>query len=906
NGDRQTSSLVQNLDGTAPVHVQRLYDAYRVRYKGDADEGVEGEAKVTESKDTGEIRRDNRHPEKGKSKEPSYKEKPPFSLTKFDFTDDKASSSAKCPGRPPYLKDSNEKSAHLIVLKMDVPGNFQEHLRTSVPGTPQEREPPKDSGEQRILELSRIYNEILKAWQRPSQMFPPKKSKPVSTSGTVKLSALSDLLDVVEQLEQTDLVSELAEKIGERLEPNLDKKILHDSHLVTDSRASLKAISNNDLTGLFENMEPGSAVIAFKRVLADVKSRSSSIRAGGLYDEYKKGFCQLFNDHKFPRQSLLTTEADYPLDSDLNEKMNDTTQCLVADKKEEKAPSRNINYLKALDNFVKLNRESNQNGGLKPYFLPNSKNRQLVWNEVPLIRPELGDSKKGQKLKPPEAPIQGKGDVEKEKGDKPLQQKATQKDEPKTDEQLTKPEKLEKPGPKLEIKWDEDVATKTKTKSDECSSQSSTKLLASKMNPWPDLSSSIDPEKLVTGMKAIKHSNFFNLFNEYENQMDNLHQALKTKQSWWKEVIEKAKVPKTNTKRQSLTQSESGQILPVPFPEVLVNQVTPPVSTNMIDNVATQMNLSPLEVAQRILGNSPNIGDARLGFGPTRLQPIPAANQIFVPKGPEMLFPSSSPQMCQAQGCQQQDQQGMSPILDKILERLETIQATKCNQSEEEVKKISCCFVDPADGTPCDLNGSWESPVLGVRINIQTNQVEAPVEEKNGNCTTKKRKSRDIPDIKRFLRTCVKINTAQLKNDLKNPTFTGIPLNISVQETVPPRVHELMDNIKDWQFSGHALMIQGGPVSLSFRQMNSSLIGHFVGYCRTCGCVDTIFGSWTFCRPSRDCQDISMSIVDRRDMLRRYSMDERRKNRVKEQLYHRSKFAKMEKKRVRDEQQMTH
>lgn len=447
-GDRQTTSLVKKLDGTAPVHVQRLYDAYRVRCKEEPDEDIGDEGKVTESVGRRKIQRDNRHPvsskikepsdkdkppcavhivqyesspakntsdhkdakslesplksvekvnesspkdknsthnaavksdsanntrvplgkcildfynrnkekkpaiekpitqkiegplddsikglgekekapgclpvvkygnsvshgnnlvrppnpkeksnnnpgqEKGKIKEPSYKEKPSLSVTKYDFTDDKASCSAKCPGRPPNLKDGNEKSsqtAQVIVLKLDIPEGLQ----------PLEREPSKDSGERRILELTRIYNEILKAWHRPTQMFPSKKSRPVSTSGTVKLSALSDLLDVVEQLARTDLVSELAEKIGEKLEPNLDKKILHDSHLVTDSRASLKAISNNDLTGLFENMEPGNAVIAFKGVLADVKSRSSSIKPGGLYDEYKKGFSRFSTNISF-------------------------------------------------------------------------------------------------------------------------------------------------------------------------------------------------------------------------------------------------------------------------------------------------------------------------------------------------------------------------------------------------------------------------------------------------------------------------------------------------------------------------------------------------------------------------------------------------------------------------------
>lgn len=50
---------------------------------------------------------------------------------------------------------------------------------------------------------------------------------------------------------------------------------------------------------------------------------------------------------------------------------------------------------------------------------------------------------------------------------------------------------------------------------------------------------------------------------------------------------------------------------------------------------------------------------------------------------------------------QPEDQLGISPVLDKILERLESIQASKSsNQSseEEEERKLPCCFVDPADG----------------------------------------------------------------------------------------------------------------------------------------------------------------------------------------------------------------
>lgn len=207
-------------------------------------------------------------------------------------------------------------------------------------------------------------------------------------------------------------------------------------------------------------------------------------------------------------------------------------------------------------------------------------------------------------------------------------------------------------------------------------------------------------------------------------------------------------------------------------------------------------------------------------------------------------------------------------------------------------------------GAPCDLNGSWESQVLGIRINIKTPPTNSDGEEaEKPTCSQHKGRT-----YRRTRRQCVKMNRTQLKDaaDLKTPNYHGIKLNISVQETVPPRAHDLLDNLTDWYFSGQAMMILGGPLSLSFRKANSNVIGHFVGYCRTCGCVDTIFGSWSFCQPSRDCQDICMSIVDRRDMLRRYSMDERRKNRFKEQLYMGSKFAKMEKERQLAEQEKCH
>lgn len=58
----------------------------------------------------------------------------------------------------------------------------------------------------------------------------------------------------------------------------------------------------------------------------------------------------------------------------------------------------------------------------------------------------------------------------------------------------------------------------------------------------------------------------------------------------------------------------------------------------------------------------------------------------------------------------------------------------------------------------------------------------------------------------------------------------------------------------------------------------------FLGYCRTCGSIDTIFGSWTFVFPSKDCQDVSVSIETKRDILRRSDLEEKRDERLKEMV----------------------
>jgi len=612
---KEASSRTRIKDGMGPTHYNRLYDAYRERLKGEGGEQSEDEAK-SDSKDA-PLQRDVVALTK-KVNEPISKEKDSKVLPIIDATDDRPMPSSKCLARLPYRNRENQSVkakvdaknplvSSMVLLKLDVPENM---LRVKTP------EKAQDPGERKIFELNRIYKDFLKAWQQPS----PKTevpAKPLSSSGSVRLSALSDLMDVIERLQQSDLVKELAQKISDEMEPNLQKQIKQDALLVTESRASLRAIKKNDLSGIFENVEPGSATVAFKKMLDDINSRRSSIKAGGLYDEYKKGFCQLFSDHKFTRQSLITSEADYPLDSESSRRVNgedvfpnpsDKTKAISFKSNEPEyktpaklcvpvaTPSTNNNYLRALETFIKLNKESNKNGGLKPYYLPNSKNRQLIWNDIPLIKPGLSETPKKTsdskpKYKPSSTPIQENVVPEKE------------------------PNKVPSSKPALKLE----------TKVLECVPKADNKVLAT--NPWQEVFSGLDPKQIISGLKAIKQSSFFNLVDEYQKQIDNLNQALKTKQSWWKEVLERGKTPlRTPEKRNVLMgNAASGPPLPAPFPEVLVNQASQLGGNNVIDNMATQMNLSPVELAKRIVGSGQNgavnSGDGRVKLVQNLMQP---------------------------------------------------------------------------------------------------------------------------------------------------------------------------------------------------------------------------------------------------------------------------------------------
>lgn len=193
-------------------------------------------------------------------------------------------------------------------------------------------------------------------------------------------------------------------------------------------------------------------------------------------------------------------------------------------------------------------------------------------------------------------------------------------------------------------------------------------------------------------------------------------------------------------------------------------------------------------------------------------------------------------------------------------------------------------------GSPCDLVGSWESLLLGVRINIKderkplANSGKKPLCYRpvwHGSSSTRKK------------RQCVKLSPEEMKN--RHSAGQTVPLNVTLEETVPPREHTIIDNLSNWVITAHSISTLGGPITFSCRKMNTKLMATFVGFCRNCGCIDTIFGSWSFIHPSRDCQDITMSILERRDIMRRYSLIDARRERFKEQLFKKSSWAKTEK-----------
>ncbi|XP_015041755.2 uncharacterized protein [Drosophila pseudoobscura] len=629
--------------------------------------------------------------------------------------------------------------------------------------------------------------------------------------GMGRVSALIELVNMAERLDQSDVVSELAKSISDETEPKLTSS---SDCLLADP---LSGRFGEATDKLLDQVDPRRTATTFKRILKDLSKRRPSDHTGGLYDHYLRIFSHALSD-----QSPATSEGNSPMEwNDMNSCRCENSKPAMLAADQDQVQTKKQAMQKVVDN---LSGVPELNGGLKPYCLPKSGSRQLIWNEVPLVEPGL--SSEPHKMT----------------------KKARQHNENK----------------------------------------------GLKARPSP----AADPIHFV-----IKQSSLYSLIDTYQRQMQSLRQSLHSKHDWWKEVIDKGLAPgHSPSKRYAVAAPDD----PVSFPEELANQADmgsePQIGEDLMDNMGSQMNMSPMEcIMGSNVGSGDQIGGGQAGnltLNAFRKSKLPLETFIEDPQPQEQPAQDPPIQRPSKTDSSAQDPTSLGPVLDKILQRLDTLQESKCSNvtgSEKDLADLSCCFADPADGAPCDINGSWESLVLGVRINIQTPKKSKSAEgEQKPTCYS--------PKLGKSRRECVKINPSQpndkADSEKEELTQSDLMVNVSVQETVPPRAHVIVENLDDWDFSGHTLSMQGGPVSLAFRKVKSNLVGNFVGYCRTCGCVDTIFGSWTFCQPSEDCQDI-MSLVDRRDLLRR--LDEKQKGRDKEQFYLGSRFAQKEKERMEPE-----
>ncbi|XP_054733609.1 uncharacterized protein LOC129241358 isoform X2 [Anastrepha obliqua] len=205
---------------------------------------------------------------------------------------------------------------------------------------------------------------------------------------------------------------------------------------------------------------------------------------------------------------------------------------------------------------------------------------------------------------------------------------------------------------------------------------------------------------------------------------------------------------------------------------------------------------------------------------------------------------SQLPASCTAQS-NDAEAKRIAGVLDKVLSKLELIQECKANAEPAE---LNCA----PDGIPCDVVGSWNSYAMGLRFDIALN------------------KAADR-----------RLGMAEKNNKL---------LTIEVSEREPPHAHHIIDT--GWKFMGSTLNQQGGPFYIYSQNRELSIVSTFIGYCRICGGIDTIFGSWTIMGPSRDCQDVTTALENRRDIFRRYNMENKRNRHFKDILFEKSKYSK--------------
>lgn len=148
-------------------------------------------------------------------------------------------------------------------------------------------------------------------------------------------------------------------------------------------------------------------------------------------------------------------------------------------------------------------------------------------------------------------------------------------------------------------------------------------------------------------------------------------------------------------------------------------------------------------------------------------------------------------------------------ILNQIYEELETIKTEKM-----------CTDKDP-DGNDCDMNGTWNSAEIGLRIELSTSSAMDGID--------------------------------------------GNKLHVNLAEKIPKKPTYRIDTT--WVCSGSKVQKNGPFYFHCTNHQSPQSMTIFHGICKRCGGFDTIFGEWIFQQIPSDCRQLWTFSETKRDVF---------------------------------------
>lgn len=145
-------------------------------------------------------------------------------------------------------------------------------------------------------------------------------------------------------------------------------------------------------------------------------------------------------------------------------------------------------------------------------------------------------------------------------------------------------------------------------------------------------------------------------------------------------------------------------------------------------------------------------------------------------------------------------------ILDQMREELELMRMSKQ------------CSSTP-DGSNCDVNGSWNSEQIGLRLELAN-------------------------------------------------TLTDDKLNVKLSDKAPKKVTPFKID-SSWSCSGMAFHSIGGPIYFHCLKHPMETVAIFQGMCKKCSGYETIFGQWHFQTNPKDCRQLWTFVESKNDIFRK-------------------------------------